>query len=441
MKEIFAPDATLLKLLPKAAPKAGITYVPSQFSVSFAHRGKQYAFNTLTKQCLETALPKQTKAGEGFDPLIEARFLVPEGKDECAFYESVSSMMRTAMRRKGTRGYVILPTLRCNARCVYCYEAGRVQEKMTPETVEATLRYILDHHGSEQVKLNWFGGEPLLCTDIIDRISSGLKEAGVSFTASIVSNGSLITPAIIEKMLGPWHIKRAQISMDGAEPDYIARKNYRSGVDPYHSVLKSISRLSEAGITVSLRINSDEGNWADMPQFIDDMKRYIENKDRVLVYFAALNDVRTGENDLAFWKKLSDGRSLITDAGFNVLSYIEPPMQFRVNRCMADGGGVVIGPDGSLYPCEHCPPESRYGDVFRDVTDETVQREFRRADRTREKCRNCPILPGCTSFANCPIVDTHCREARELFLIASLKRRIDRNEAQMKDTDEEDLDC
>ena len=69
-------------------------------------------------------------------------------------------------------------------------------------------------------------------------------------------------------------------------------------------------------------------------------------------------------------------------------------------------------PDGGLYPCEHCPPESRFGDVANGVTDDGVKWVFCRADRTREMCRKCPFLPDCTSFASCPVQDTHCREKR-----------------------------
>ena len=440
MKEITAPDAFLFKLLPKAKLRADVTYVPSQFTIPFSCDGKQYVFNTLTKQCVETALPKQVRVGEGFDSLIETYILVPEGKDECAFYESISSMMRLAYRSSKIRGFVILTTLHCNARCVYCYEEGRAQMRMKPETVEATIRYILEHGDPKGVKLSWFGGEPLLCPDVIDRISNALKEAGVPFSSSVVTNGSLVTPEIIEKMLGLWNTRGVQISMDGAEPDYIVRKNYYSNSDQYHTVMENVSRLSEAGITVALRINVEENNWPGIPQFMNDLKACVKNKDHVMVYFSPLMSVRAGEGDVEFWKKIIAAYPLITDAGFKRLLYSEPVMKFRIYRCMTDSGSAVIGPDGSLYPCEHCAPESRYGDVFNGTTDEAAEREYRRADRTREMCRDCPILPACTSFASCPWVDRHCREAHEMLAQDALKRMV-RNQSPAETTDEDDLVC
>lgn len=440
MNELHKPDAAFARLFLPQTPHRGVRYIPSQFVLPFTHNGRSYAFHVLTKQLLETALPRETAAGDGFDPLIEAMFLVPEDRDECAYYQSVSAMLRLYAQKEGVRGYTILPTLGCNARCVYCYEEGRRQVTMTPEIIEQTIRYIIGSHADKLVHLNWFGGEPLLCPETIDRVCEGLRQAGVPYRSGMVSNGSLITPAVLEKMTGPWNLKRIQISMDGAEPDYRARKRYYTDGGQYRTVMESVSRLSEAGITISVRCNVDEGNWDGVPRFLDDLNRFVEHKEQVFVYFSPLMDVRAGENDLAFWEKVVAVRPLIEKAGFLPLNYMGPYMKLRVNRCMADGGSVVIGPDGSLYPCEHCPSESRFGDVFNGVTDDAARKEFCRTDHVREKCRCCPYLPECTSFASCPWKDTHCREAREMITMAALRRMVE-DSGEAKKPDEDELVC
>ena len=441
MKEICKPDAALAKLvLPKKA-QSGFVYVPSQYALPFSHNGRQYVFNTFTKQLIEGELPSSAHAGEGFDDWIEAMYLVPEDKDECAFYESTARMLRLFGKKKGVSGYTIMPTLGCNARCVYCYEEGVKQVKMTPEIVEQTVRYILKTRKEEKIGLSWFGGEPLLCVDIIDHICDRLREEDVPFKSTMITNGSLLTPEIIEKMQTRWNLNFVQVSMDGAEQDYIDRKRYYGNADRYHAVMHSIGLLSEAGIRVAVRVNVDEGNWPGIPQFLDDMKRFVENKDNVSVYFSPLMNVRADENDLAMWEKVIPATDLVKEAGFRTYAYMGPGLKFRSNRCMADGGSVVIAPDGSLYPCEHCPPESRFGDVFNGTTDEAAEREFRKPDGTREMCRTCTFLPECTSFANCPWVDAHCKEAHAMNVLAGLKRLIDRKETEANETGEEDPVC
>lgn len=101
MIEIRRPDAALIKILPPVKPQPGTKYIPSQFALPFEHNGKRYVFNTLTKQCLETVLPESAAAGEGFDELITAQFLVPENKDECAYYNQISALMRVYGKKEG----------------------------------------------------------------------------------------------------------------------------------------------------------------------------------------------------------------------------------------------------------------------------------------------------------------------------------------------------
>ena len=425
MNEIRKPVETLAKILPPVQPIPGIAYVPSQFSLTFDHNGKQYVCNTLTRQCLEAELPARCMAGEGYDELIKRLFLVPEGKDECGFYNSISFLLRAYSRKKGRKGFTILPSLACNARCIYCYEEGMEPVTMTQETVELTIRYIVDTNRGDSVSLHWFGGEPLLRSDIIDRICEGLREAGLNYHSSMVSNGSLITPEIIGKMKGDWRLEKIQISMDGAESDYIARKRYYHYQDDYHRVMESIDSMAGAGIWVSIRCNVDKENWDRIPAFLENAKRFITHKEKVKLYLAPLFGERIGENDLSIWKKVIAARPMIEAAGFSPTALFVNKEGYRANRCTADGSGVVIGPDGSLYCCEHLPPGSRFGDVWNGVTDEKALHEFSRTDRTREKCRTCPFLPDCTSFASCPIQDRYCREVREMMKIAFLRRLID----------------
>ena len=123
---------------------------------------------------------------------------------------------------------------------------------MTPETAEQVIRYILDTHADGKTRIKWFGGEPLLGVKTIDRVCEGLREAGLEYTSIMISNGSLITPEIVQKMAGDWRLSFIQISMDGAERDYIGRKRYYADRDDYHRVMNAVSMMSATAIMMPI---------------------------------------------------------------------------------------------------------------------------------------------------------------------------------------------
>ena len=81
-------------------------------------------------------------------------------------------------------------------------------------------------------------------------------------------------------------------------------------------------------------------------------------------------------------------RPKIHEYGFGVQYASGMNGRFRIFHCMADSSNVVIAPDGALFPCEHCPPESKFGDIFWRITDEEARSQFCRTDLVRKSAES-----------------------------------------------------
>ena len=442
MREFHKADPVLTRLLGPQKLRAGSDYLPSPFLFPTELDGKRYWYSTLTKQGLELP-PDFTPAGPWTAAQIEADpnltelmrgwFLKPADRDETKFYESVNAMTRAFYTKKGISSYFILPTTACNARCSYCYEAGIKPVSMRDETVEQTLAYILrSRRPDKKLHLQWFGGEPLLGVGVIDRITEGLREAGVEFRSGFTTNGSLIDDAVIEKMTGPWNTHSVQITLDGTEESYRRIKHYVNCPDAYRRVLRAIGLLSARGVWVSVRLNLDGTNRGEVAGILRDLAEHVTVRDTLWVYASPIYQRRMSEACLPAWEETAEVTQQIVAAGFKTLQQVGLSTKFCITRCMAanPAGNVLITPEGRLSFCQHRLEGPLYGSVTEGITDHAALKAFSVPPPVSEKCRDCPFLPDCTAFQACPVYDRDCKAIRLLRAEPQLHEMIRAAEAK-----------
>ena len=451
MKEIWPKIHSLDSLLKKQILSPDHLYRWSQFVIPYNAGESCFLYNTLTRQCVSRSISEHTSftdrhfcnfassAAESKtrsyeelnkDPellqLMQDYYLVPADRDEAAFYLELYKAQRMLFSRPGISGYTILPTWSCNARCCYCFEEGLPRTSMSEDTVEKTISFMLSNkRKGKPLHLKWFGGEPLLSVPVIDRISQALEKDGVSFSAVMTTNGSLITDDILARMKGLWHLKSAKVSMDCAEETYIRRKNYIHYDNTYWKVMENVNRMMEAGILVTIRCNADEGNMDEIPAFLTDLSRMIRKKENLTVGFSPLHASARNSTCLPLLDRL---RQALTEAeayGF-AADRARETTGFSINHCMADHpqGHLVIAPTGDLYLCSFCEPGTSVGNVREGITRRDIYNEYMEPGPVREKCEKCPFLPHCTPFSRCPVTRYYCRENQMHFLEEKLLKEV-----------------
>ena len=304
---------------------------------------------------------------------------------------------------------------------------------MGSETVAQTLAFILrSRRPKEQLLLQWFGGEPLLGVGVIDRISEGLREAGVEFQSGFITNGSLIGDALLEKMTGPWNTQSVQITLDGAEERYGQIKRYVNCPDAYRRVLRAVGLLAERGVRVSVRLNLDGTNRGEVADILRDLAAQVAVRDTLWVYASPIYQRRMSEDCLPAWEEALEVTKQITDAGFRTLQQLGLGTKFRINRCMAANptNNILITPEGRLSFCQHRLEGLLYGSVSEGITDQAALKAFSVPPPTAAKCRDCPFLPDCTAFQACPVYDRDCKAIRLLRAEPQLHEMIRAAEAK-----------
>jgi uncharacterized protein len=100
---------------------------------------------------------------------------------------------------------IILPTMVCNFRCTYCYE-DKTKEKMSEKIVKSIINFVkreIKH--ANGLRVSWFGGELLLCLDIIEKINCELIDIArfyrIPFMLDMTTNGYLFNIQAFRKLL------------------------------------------------------------------------------------------------------------------------------------------------------------------------------------------------------------------------------------------------
>lgn len=185
--------------------------------------------------------------------------IVKDSYDEIQYLKEAYSYNRL---QDDTLHISILTTLGCNFACPYCFETRR-NVKLTTDVENAIIEFIRQKSGGKKfVHVDWYGGEPLLNFEAIERISRNIinlaKQNKFKYYSSITTNGYLLTPDIITK-LKKLKVKSAQITLDGAKSFHDKMRPLANHNGTFDVILGNIKNASKH-FKINLRININKEN-------------------------------------------------------------------------------------------------------------------------------------------------------------------------------------
>lgn len=308
-----------------------------------------------------------------------------------------------------TLGLTIAPTVKCNLACEYCFESPN-HKMMDEKTMKALVEFVKGYidGGIKGLNIVWYGGEPLLCQGIIEKLSKEFRELcdenKVGYKATIVTNGTLFTKetALKLKSLG---VKSAQITLDGLKEIHDKRRPYVGGKGSFDRI---VSNLREAAgiIPIVLRVNVDITNVDSTMDFFKELEKeewFNANLGHMLhidygyvrKYTSACqcsHEESLKEED--YWKNELELKNYLFDKGVNSNFY--PAV---ASGCGATStSSYVVGPEGEFYKCwNHVGnPEMTVGSVFEPIEMNALYiSNLVESFEKEEECRDCKYLPIC----------------------------------------------
>jgi uncharacterized protein len=353
-----------------------------------------------------------------------------------------------------TVSLTICPTMGCNFDCPYCFENHK-SGMMTAEVQEDILSLagrMLDAFGAKELFITWFGGEPLLAVEVIEKLSKRLmalsEEKGASYRADIITNGYLLTQDVAD-ILEKCRVQTAQITLDGLGAAHDATRHLAGGGPTFERITQNL-RTIKLPFRVNIRHNVHEGN-ADqigpLRVFVETLAK--ESGNDIAYYASPVSGSDTAEkrgSEVRLLCASMDGEiGICLDAqrfrrggphycGASVLSSVGIDEQGRLHKCWED----VDKPERSFGSASRWDPLNPIATA--DSPDRLTVWLNAALPTGDAECMNCKWLPACAG--GCPSRRIHyserpClpyRDTPEKYVLALYERR--KQEKRMPDSEQ-----
>lgn len=174
--------------------------------------------------------------------LIERGILVPFDADEKARREKlmIESIFSNDLY------LVIHTTENCNFRCEYC-ALNFHKRNLEVNTQEKIIKFIRKNiRFFNRVIIDWFGGEPLLNISAIEYISEQVKEcclkAHKQYIASVTTNGYLLTPVNVKKLLKA-NVFKICVTIDGIQETHDKQRHLSNGMPTFEKIINNLINI------------------------------------------------------------------------------------------------------------------------------------------------------------------------------------------------------
>jgi uncharacterized protein len=379
-------------------------YVPA-----FPDAGATLVYNTFSggSVVLDDDLVAALRSGEAAE--VDADLLAPDlgvvVESRTVEERAFQAWLRGLKEDGRTITSLISTSYACNLACTYCYQEQVMNGKtMSVATADATVEFLrarMDEVHPEALELVFIGGEPLLHPHLIERIAGGLRpvcdERGVRFNFQFITNGTLMTPALVERMV-PLGLNLVQVTIDGDECSHGVTRVDKKGRNTFHATWRNVLACAPL-VPIAIQGNYTEETIHGFLPLLERAKRDGLDPARVprIKFKPALDAIGTSEDagvDACNWSSARPELQLALGDAVRAFGYTSHD-QISLGPCAIHQlHHYSIGAEGLVYKCPGFvgKPEWATGSVTAGVT--RRHRQLTTLANTRE-CGSCGWRPSC----------------------------------------------
>lgn len=314
---------------------------------------------------------------------------------------------RNELKNSNSSSYTIALTQNCSAHCYYCYQSENKFEKkrkLTQKDYDKIVNFIIKTK-NDKAKITWFGGEPLIRSDIINYISNKLISKNVEFQSVIITNGLLLITTQISA-LNMWNTKEIQVTFDGLFENHDKRKSFDFGNNNFEKIIEKLKEILKNDIKVKIRINISKDNYDEVDDIFDYFENTFKDFDNFKYYYSYLTD-DSSLHDYAFNKNEIREINPVIYQRYMKNKRVRLPRNRRVYCGAQNPNSFFIDIYGNVFSCEHnfwCSDK-----ILMNINDFDYNK-FENSKNTiiDKKCKECIFLPVCqggcirNNYNECP---------------------------------------
>jgi uncharacterized protein len=368
-----------------------------------------------------------------------SRLAIITGDQSAERNEMISTITKANGRSSRFKAIVVV-NLDCNLACPYCYEAPfRGRQYMSAATARQLIDVLIRDQFCQgrDVQLDFYGGEALLSKSLVTGIAASLSAAaeihGKRFSFGMVTNGTLLTRAVVEELL-PFGFTGARVTLDGPKEIHDRQRPFISGKGSFNGIIRSLKKAWDL-IELQIGGNFTRENYHHYPRLLDHLLEEGLTPDKLgLIQFSPVIPQSGNSSKVSVVAGCtSSAEPWLAEA---VMFLREETLKrgFAVHKpaiaaCMVElSNHFAINYDGTLFKCPAFMgwPHLSVGTLAGGIRDYSLSHNL---DLWKnEECLNCSYLPIC--FGGCRFLtllkngSMERPECRREFYDATLERVI-----------------